>query len=392
MKIKTNAGEVELTAEMARRGMVLETSWWSAVVTVGVDGWTENHIAEDPAACLLGCDPAIAAREDCERYGIAPGIDAGAHGFARLRDGGAVDLRRDVVPGMCLHVLGVGRVMYSRAANLLPTDRFVGLDARHARPEDVERLCCGTMRRRRAAWEASHCGARPKPGQTLTDHHGGEQPANGDERCTKNKGCDGRHVDHARGETWTDDAPMVTCARCAAPVIPTPERPPMYVVAQDETGNYRRGAVCEGCAKIDGDVVWRGDRLVPKQARKASEPGKTSPEAERHRKEAPLVALVNDVPDGLDATGWRAAVLAVEERRHTQAVLSHHASAATLCRLLDIVAVLRRGHITDGEDGLVQVAALGAYRRAIAPHKAPPPERRRGGRDVRLVVDDGRDE
>lgn len=43
-------------------------------------------------------------------------------------------------------------------------------------------------------------------------------------------------------------------------------------------------------------------------------PGKGAPEAiGRLNREAPLVRLVNEVPEGLDPIGWRAAVLAVAE-------------------------------------------------------------------------------
>lgn len=116
------------------------------------------------------------------------------------------------------------------------------------------------------------------------------------------------------------------------------------------------------------------------------------PTEERRQREAALVALVNAVPDGLNATGWRAAVLAVEERRLTSRALSHHESAAELCAKLRIADILRLGKIARDEDGFVQHAALDAYQRAIAPHKAPAPERRRGGKAVRLTVDDGRDD
>ena len=184
MKVQTNAGEVELTAEMVRPGMVLRTRLGrvltlAAPERVAMDGvWraTDNLVVEVPLAVahgsltFLGCDPAIAAREDVERYGVAPGIDAGAHG-------GAVDLEdpESLCRGMVFEI--VGAVYGSRRGlRFVLVDRnmgdgnggaswecwgdgggswkmwkavrakevrFVGLDTRHARHEDVERLCCG---------------------------------------------------------------------------------------------------------------------------------------------------------------------------------------------------------------------------------------------------------
>jgi hypothetical protein len=107
MKIQTRDGEVELIPEMVRPGMVfrIDGKPWTAMRRddyinswMGADKtWT---VAAYLSECrLLGCDPTIAAREDCERFGIVPDIDAEEHGFARLRGGGAVDLQKTVVNG-----------------------------------------------------------------------------------------------------------------------------------------------------------------------------------------------------------------------------------------------------------------------------------------------------
>jgi hypothetical protein len=97
----------------------------------------------------------------------------------------------------------------------------------------------------------------------------------------------------------------------------------------------------------------------------------------RARDEAPLVALVNAVPVGLDPIGWRAAVLAYMERRGM--ILDPQRAPA-------VVAGLVRG----GQD---DVAA--AYKRALAPRNKVAPERRGATWKTRgpmLPVDDGRDE
>lgn len=114
MKIKTNAGEVDLTHEMVMKGMVFESSWavpggrpigqftvtencgdgtiWflSKGGTTSLVGWRGFCDREQPT--FLGCDPEIASRADCERFGVYG--DAAAHGFAPPRDGGATDLRK----------------------------------------------------------------------------------------------------------------------------------------------------------------------------------------------------------------------------------------------------------------------------------------------------------
>lgn len=103
----------------------------------------------------------------------------------------------------------------------------------------------------------------------------------------------------------------------------------------------------------------------------------------RREREAPLVALVAAVPEGLDPIGWRAAVLAETDGIDPRMV-DHGKILAALP-----VALLGDDRDTSGGWWLKGCAA---YQRAIAPHKAPPPERRQGGKAVRLTVDDGREE
>jgi hypothetical protein len=196
MKIQTNAGEVELTAEMVVRGMVFEGRRFettSGRFTCGrkdkwgawQDAYTSSVTCPEDTACrFLGCDPTIATRADCERFGIAPGIDAGAHGFARLRGGGAVDLRRVPMPvaAVARAENGDERIVLTMTPEaerrLGPDERFVGMHARRiARPEDVERLCCGATAR---------CADYP----------------NTKDRCTLAIGHDDQHEDLATGVRW----------------------------------------------------------------------------------------------------------------------------------------------------------------------------------------------
>ena len=111
--------------------------------------------------------------------------------------------------------------------------------------------------------------------------------------------------------------------------------------------------------------------------------GPMTPEAMRRAAEAPLVALVAAVPKGLDPIGWRAAVLAVREcylddPKTAMAVAGHLASV--LLGDCEATSVTLQG-------------ASVAYDRAIAPQgPRPSPERKIGGRAVRLTVDDGQDD
>ena len=163
MKIQTNAGEVTLTAEMVCRGMVFAPKdprdYVMGEGRVFVVGHRDeaNGVWRDArdenlgtnvfgADRLLGCDPAIATRADCERYGVHG--DAAAHGFARLRDGGAVDLLREGEPrGSMFRCPGGGPPISPRCSmgryEMVRQGQWIGLNAVEARPEDMRRLCCG---------------------------------------------------------------------------------------------------------------------------------------------------------------------------------------------------------------------------------------------------------
>ena len=177
-----------ITAEQVKRGMVfgrdgrapltaatrLNSEMWG---TVG-GGTFKPHRWD-----LLGCDPALAARSDCELFGIAEGFDAAAHGFARTREGGAVDLQRSVPVGA---VIGRGKHRRTRVSGNEPLDdgdHLVGFDADRASPEDVRRLCCGEV-------DALDCGLVPA-------------------RCTLAIGDHDHHEDIAAGVKWPAKAAPV---------------------------------------------------------------------------------------------------------------------------------------------------------------------------------------
>lgn len=124
--------------------------------------------------------------------------------------------------------------------------------------------------------------------------------------------------------------------------------------------------------------------------------------AERRAREAPLVALVAAMPAGLDPVGWQAMILMLwecwkapgDEGQNGAADFARWANEGDPegdpAPLAAAVKLLRGGGAIRNPPLLLAEEAALCYRRAIAPHEAPPsPERRRGGRDVRLVVDHG---
>ena len=503
MKIQTNVGDVELTAAMVVRGMVFQDPAASkpnifddnpSVYRNGAEGMREVQEAlaagvRHGAIRFLGCDPTIATRADCERFGVHG--DAAAHGFARLRGGGAVDLRR-VPPTGTVYTINGGRRTKGNNAPLIAAGRFIGLDARYASRKDLKRLCCGAER----------------TGDMVTNAITGEPIEVPAHRCTLAIGEHDEHEDLATGVRWSDAptwpkdsvprlneaqvgglrqqeasgamprhdrvreevaatgdlsaamawSPEHVCGKCGGPASTMNGRPLMIALA---SGGVAK--ICEPCAGIihanvdvnayeirDGRIVVRSPSLrsTAYGFRFSAEPsmfvtappvgvptltkacpgcgcrgtcewrthGKVDPDAvtcsacgcrwcgpptpefnarsavkERQRQEAALVALVNAVPDGLDARGWAAAVLAIEERRSRSALFRSEATPDLVDRY-GVAAILRRGTLEEGHDGAMQRGALAAYQRAITPHRAPPPERKRGGRDARVVLDDGRDE
>lgn len=206
MKIQTNAGEIELTAEMVRPGMVLR-DYRGRVETIlahydgglwSVKGWPENDYTPPLADCwvaLLGCDPVIAAREDVERFGVAPGIDAGAHGFARLRGGGAVDVRREAMAGVVASSIEFG-------------ERY--------------------------------------------DEYGFVSYG-----CTLAIGHDGDHEHLATGVRWAAKKETPPCCACGGATKAGLQA--LRIIARNEYGEDEKGALCEGCSKRV--KTWHEDGL-----------------------------------------------------------------------------------------------------------------------------------
>ena len=112
--------------------------------------------------------------------------------------------------------------------------------------------------------------------------------------------------------------------------------------------------------------------------------------AERRQREAALVALVNAAPAWADPGAWRVAVLAAEEAYRAGRAMPWLADAGVAPAFIACMTMLHEG--VEGPPGSTATVAMVAYRRALALHKAPAPERRRGGKAVRLTVDDGRDD
>lgn len=463
MKVKTNTGTVELTAEMVVRGMVLRGHDGEVVTLLeggaglwSVKEWARGGLTPPLAPCwveCLGCDPTIAPRADCERYGVHG--DAAVHGFARLRDGGAVDLRRIVIDGVVIERHG-GRRVVSRV--LLDDERFVGLDACRARDVDVRCLCCGEEDPSNFVPGQTYCtlaigehedlatgvkwsagGARQKPqGMAARAIPMGGKCGGGFAGCRvpatvpatyrrKRDGYIQRTHDCPEHAGQCNDQ-WEFLGREAPRDIPTTKT---HFTQSEPAVIWQMGTATLGQSQAhvlrDGEVYhWQvthlglriRDGAAPHAFDAHDAAGRflfavhaatagiewlarffgllfsihdSAPAAMRAKQEAPLVALVNAVPEGLDPIGWRAAVLAVHE---------HHGRYADRLRG-DLFAgwlafVLREGLTAgevDGYHGLGYLEGLDSYQRAIAP--APKVDRQRLTWKTRgpvLPVDDWRDE
>jgi hypothetical protein len=507
MKIQTNQGEVELTAEMVCRGMVFAPKdprdyalGEGRVFVVGSRDEAYDVFWRDArngslgtnalnADRLLGCDPTIASRADCERFGVHG--DAAAHGFARLRDGGALDLRRHLPGGWVIQNASGTYNAGIQPWQLPEGARFVGLAARLASQDDVRRLCCGAepayedlapcdgctlaigdhdthedlatgmkwsakpqdgtaedvQRRvlqqkavdvfrksqprgcpdchasegqrcaddcaRVARYKATRCGARPVCGQVLVTSRGEDRIATGKEECDREFGSCPTENHRCSADfqmlQWAGEPRFLNCPICAARVMPYAVGPVCsFGVFDPKIGKTRESAVCEACFKDHGSNVaalrWEGDRLVvnrPQSGRAFTreqalcECGALGPDIADHlhakgcatvrkRRETPLVALVNAVPEGLDPVGWRAAVLAYFEHAQDSRKVGLMVAPTLLPQLIrGEVAIACYAHV------------VAAYHRAIAPRAKVAPERRGATWKTRgpaLPVDDGRDD
>jgi hypothetical protein len=375
---------------------------------------------------FLGCDPTVAgradSRADCERYGVHG--DAAAHGFARLRDGGAVDLQREMPVGSVIDRFGARLVCKPPWRLVPPNERFIGLDTRHASPEDVRRLCCGEV--------------------AYTYRDGKDVLC----QCTLAIGPHEHHEDLATGARWAAQPKLVpgtplVASYSAAPQEKMPRlrasfseplravRTPLtdtfvprerfvFVADKGDGTVYDVTSITDGvfvctCGTSDPEKHGAGCS-APWWIREASARawaewkrtgdmgavGKMAQEAAigacvlglfvflrrlwsttREGREAPLVALVNACPEGLDPDGWRAAVLACHETTGTDDTIwfvrDENGSGRSIERQL------REARTPEHEPLLVA-----AYQRALAPRAKVPPERKRRG--PAIVVDDGRDD
>ena len=273
MKIRTNAGDVELTAEMVCRGMVLQSDHW--IQNAARDGVLTMSRADparpecweatvDESWCypvnaqrFLGCDPAIASRADCERFGVHG--DAAAHGFARLRDGGALDLRHVLMPvGAISQRRDEERIVLPLTPGterlLLDGERFVGLHAIYASPEDVRRLCCGAERLSNEQYDPHLCTL------AIGDHDEHEDIAHGVKWKTSVARVDAavKTVSafnaNLRGSAALLAGP--SCGRCGKVTEPSAIGPMMLRLPVGD--RYADAPVCQAClAEVNKDVgAW----------------------------------------------------------------------------------------------------------------------------------------
>ncbi len=265
MIVKSATGDVDLSRpENIRRGMVFglpDGAFCVERYEPSVDAYrsTAGKMLAARALCdglfvkFLGCDPAYATRVDCERFGIALSVDAGAHGFARTREGFAVDLRREALPGLVV-LSGDKRRGLRREALLYDHERFVGLDMRHASAEDVERLCCGEPASDTAAADnrARHPGFIPPPWP----------------RCSLTIGDHAEHEDIAAGVTWAakvvpPDASKWTPAPSAQDIAAWRERAATLGTAESvQLRSMAQSAARETTMKLGhGEATDKGDHF-----------------------------------------------------------------------------------------------------------------------------------
>lgn len=148
-----------------------------------------------------------------------------------------------------------------------------------------------------------------------------------------------------------------------------------------------------GCGKVLGDATSPHAPDCETVRGKASA---VAPAEDRRAREAPLVALVNAVPEGLDANGWRAAVLAVDEANSRDQRREDRCRAAGTIHE-DAIAwlIANKGRPCDLPTWTTRRKMHDAYARAIAPKGPRPAPERKGAtwreRGPRIVVDHGED-
>lgn len=150
----------------AGRGAVADTSWPSCLLSDWVKYYPDARAIDTAGpVTFLGCDPTKATdRAECERFGIAPAVDAAAHMFARTLDGFAVDLSKveNRRRGMLFTCVGADAPIASHhvfddGGYWTPKHpiKFIGMspyisrpmhpdgDAKFASDDDIHLFCCG---------------------------------------------------------------------------------------------------------------------------------------------------------------------------------------------------------------------------------------------------------
>ncbi len=412
MRIRTNTGIVELTAEMVTKGMVLQGPVFRHTIArkivpsrpdlIDTEGRAVMAF-EVPSMAFLGCDPTIATRADCERYGVHG--DAAAHGFAKLRDGGAVDLAElNHVPGMvfdssermggrCVIIrdFGDGNWTSTRGTSWhlwkavrAKQVRFIGLAAGYASPDDVDRLCCGA--RREAVTKSVRASARCT--LAIGDHNMHEDLSIGVRWNAAMRISGFGEIRTFTLNPWADDAVGIGesgagetgfGADADTAILKKPYDPAPLLAMQllaNGTGDMRviHRTPCPEC---------HAEVLCPNGTYHHDHCPVT-----RRAREAPIVALVNAVPEGLDPIGWRAAVLAVDEA-HSDS--DRMARARADKRISDPSGQWLAANVNkpcDLPDWSVNRIMHDAYHRAVTPRVSKTAERKQKTLSIRLPDDD----
>lgn len=167
---------------------------------------------------------------------------------------------------------------------------------------------------------------------------------------------------------------------------------PSAVVHGDAPTGTVRVTLPESCTMADAEALqeWL-QREGPLTIDFIVERAAAAPTDDRRAREAPLVALVNAVPEGLDPNGWRAAVLGYSDTPAPEGVLDKIPRLGPM--LVAFVALRAKGVAVDvaaerlfweaaeNDDDMATgrvVEAMRSYARAVAPQgPRPKPERRR---------------
>jgi hypothetical protein len=392
MKIQTNQGPIDydffVRAESVRRGMLFRVEGRDVVAEC------DDHFGvPDGAAEFLGCHPALARREDCERFGIpeqceqfgeVKPIDAAAHGFARSRDGGAVDLRRETPEGAVFERDGKRHRLAPSRRPAPDWLRFIGLDApAHSGRALREKFCCDVLNRHMDVCCSLAIG----------DHDTHEDVATGVKWSAKPTTSEGLAVTFGNGLDRSVGESLYPNRLAALAEGMSGDAGGMYVPGSIIPPATFGGPTCPNCGGRSRHccepTAAAFCAFVAGLKRWAA-----SPAGLRASQERALVALVAAVPEGLDPIGWRAAVLALREVHQANG----RDAAQTVKAAESLTPMLRefatKPSVTLCGNSLVQ-AMRDAYQRALAPRQKVAPERKSTAwktRGPKLPVDDGRDD